>query len=194
VHVHDGFYFRAGLGPALFANASVTPPGDPQSVSVTGAGAALELAIGGTLQKGLVVGGGIYGADFPSPSYSQGSINANGGAAVVSSIGPFADWYVDPTNGFHVELGIGLGVVSAAQGTPTTSNGQTNTFPPKDESGNGISLFAGVGYEWWVADQLSLGVLARLQYVSASVEGSGDTQSSDTKVMMPAILASLTYH
>jgi hypothetical protein len=85
---------------------------------------------------------------------------------------------------------MGLGVISAAKGT---SGSGTTMFPPKDESGTGFMFMAGLGYEWWVADQLSLGLLARLQYISASVKGDGDTTSSDVKVLSPALLLTLTY-
>jgi hypothetical protein len=37
-------------------------------------------------------------------------------------------------------------------------------------------------------------VLGRLQYVSGSVKGSGDTSSTDVVVIIPALLATLTYH
>jgi hypothetical protein len=191
VRTHDGFYFRAGLGVALFAGGKVTPQAGilkGQDVDVSGAGPALELAFGGTLANGLVIGGGIYGASIPSPSYSVSGTTVGGGAAVISTIGPFIDWYVDKTSGFHVEASLGYAVISAAEGKDSPK------FPPKDQSGSGYSLLAGAGYEWWVGDQLSMGVLGRLQYVSGSVKGSGDTSSTDVVVIIPALLATLTYH
>jgi hypothetical protein len=112
---------------------------------------------------------------------------------VVSSIGPFADWYVDPDGGWHVEAAIGLAAIQAGKGTPTEIGGTSYTFPSDDESGTGVSLLAGVGYEWWVGEQVSMGMLARLQYVSGSVKATGDTESTSVKVVVPAILGTLTY-
>jgi hypothetical protein len=71
--------------------------------------------------------------------------------------------------------------------------GTSYTFPSDDESGTGVSLLAGVGYEWWVGEQVSMGMLARLQYVSGSVKATGDTESTSVKVVVPAILGTLTY-
>jgi hypothetical protein len=193
VRTHDGFYFRAGLGVALFAGGSVAPPGSTTNVSVSGAGPSLELAIGGTPWRGLVIGGGIYGMTAPGPTYSASGASLSGGAAVVSSIGPFADWYVDPEGGWHIQGVIGLAAIQAGKGTPTEIGGSSYTFPSDDESGTGISLLAGVGYEWWVGDQVSLGAIARIQYVGGSVKGSGDTDSTSVKLVVPAILGTLTY-
>lgn len=192
VRTHDGFYFRFGLGGGLLAGGTVSPPGF-LDISLSGGGIPVELAFGGTLPNGLVLGGGIYGISIPSPSYSNtNGVSANGGGAILSSIGPFVDWYPNPENGAHIEAAIGFAVVSAGKGTDT-NGGSVVPFPPKDESGNGFSLLLGGGYEWWVGEQLSLGLLARLQYVSASVQGSGDTTSSSVKTWIPALLGTLTY-
>jgi hypothetical protein len=117
-------------------------------------------------------------------------VSTGGGTSVVTSIGPFIDWYPQPTGGFHVEGAVGLGVITAAKG-----NGDNGlTFPANDQSGNAFSLLAGVGYELWVADHLSLGVLARLHYENGSVKASGDTDSTSVNTLIPAVLATLTYN
>jgi hypothetical protein len=189
VRRHDGFYFRAGLGAAFIADGNVRTPVAGPLVNMGGGAVAVELAFGGTLANGLVLGGGIYGASIPTPSYSAAGKSVDGGAAVISTVGPFADWYIDPTWGLHFQASIGYAVISAGEGSDPSLK-----FPPKDQSGGGYSLLAGAGYEWWVGDQLSFGVLARLHYVNGSVKGSGDSASSDVWVLMPAILATLTYH
>ena len=185
--VHDGFYFRGGLGVGSIVSGSVQPPRDPNEVSVSGVGPAVELAFGGTLPSGFVLGGGIYGVSVPSPSYSQKGVSVDGGSAVISSIGPFVDWYVDPANGFHVQAAIGYAVISAAKGNGTPS------FPPNDTSGSGYSLSLGVGYEWWIGEQWSFGLLARVQHVSGSVKASVDTDTTSVTVTVPALLATFTY-
>jgi len=186
-HLHDGFYFRGGLGVGFVASGTVTPPGDAGDVSLSGTGPALELAFGGAVSPGVVLGGGIYGASVPSPSYSQGGVSVDGGSAVISSLGPFIDWYPNPHEGFHVQASIGYAVVTASKGSGDIA------FPPKDQSGSGYSLLGGLGYEWWIADQLSFGVLARVQYVSASTKGSGDTDSTSVRFVVPALMGTITY-
>jgi hypothetical protein len=186
--MHDGFYFRAGLGVGAIVGGNVKPPRSTADVSISGAGPAVELAVGGTFPGGIVVGGGIYGVSIPSPSYSQGGASVDGGTAVISSLGPFVDWYLDPAKGFHLQAALGYAVISAAAGTGTPQ------FPPKDQKGAGYSVLVGLGYEWWVGDQLSLGLLARIQHVSGSVKADGDTDSTSVEATMPALMATLTYH
>jgi hypothetical protein len=197
VRRHDGFYFRGALGGGFVASGSFTPPaakGTPTDIGISGAGPAVDLAFGGTVYEGLVVGGGIFGASLPSPSYSASGLTANGGSATVSSLGPFADWYFDPTQGFHALAGIGYAVIAAAKGTPTATGGTTITMPDRDQSGSGVSLTGGVGYEWWVSDQWGLGVLARVQYVTGSVKGDGQSDSTSVQVLIPSVSLSATYN
>ncbi len=186
--LHDGFYFRGAVGFGTLASGSVTPPGGGGDVKLAGSGPAVELAFGGTLSSGLVVGGGIYGMSIGSPSYSRNSASVDGGAALVSTVGPFIDWYPNPAGGFHFQVSIGWAILSAGKGS------KTPTYPARDQSGNGFALLGGAGYEWWIADQWSLGVIARVQYASGSVKGDGDTDSTSVSLLMPALLVGVTYH
>jgi hypothetical protein len=198
VHLHDGFYFRGALGAGFVASGSFTPPssgkGASQDISVSGGGPSVDLALGATVYEGLVIGGGIFGADLPSPSYSASGITATGGSALVSSLGPFADWYFDPSSGFHALAGVGYAVIAASKGTPVSAGGATITIPDRDQGGSGISLVAGGGYEWWVSDQMSLGVLARVQYVTGSVKGDGAKDSTNVNVFIPSLALAITYN
>jgi hypothetical protein len=184
IRTHDGFYLQAALGASFFTGSNVSLPASGQDVGVSGTGAGLELAAGETVYRGVVVGGRIFGQSFASPSYSMSGISATGGKMSATSIGPFLDLYADPAGGWHGEAALGLAIINASKG---------DQFPAKDNSGNGFSLLAGVGYEWWIGDQLSLGVLGRLQYAQADVKGDGDTRSATVKLFTPALLASLTY-
>ena len=192
--VHDGFYFSASLGPGFVASGSTSPPGGSPSVNVSGAGLALELAVGGTIARGFALGGAIFGASVPSPSYSAMGASVNGGSALASSIGPFADWYFDPTKGLHAQLGIGYAVLKASKGNPTSVGGQTLVYPGSDQGGNGGALLVGMGYDFWVGDQTSLGFVARVQYVSGSVKGDGDSSYTGVQFVMPSAEMTVTYN
>jgi hypothetical protein len=191
--VHDGFYFSASLGPGFVASGTTSPPGGPD-VSLSGGGVALELAFGGTVARGLALGGAIFGASLPSPSYSAMGISANGGGAVISSVGPFADWYFDPTKGLHAQLGFGYAALKAGKGSPTSIGSTTITYPGADQGGNGGALLMGFGYDFWVGDELSLGFVARFQYVAGSVKADTDTTSTGVKVLMPSAEMTVTYN
>jgi hypothetical protein len=193
VHTHDGFYFSASVGPGVVASGSATSPGSPD-VTMSGAAVAFALAAGGTLTNGPSLGGAIFGARIPSPSYAANSVSVSGGSALFSAIGPFVDWYFDPHGGLHGQVGAGFAAIAAEKGSPQKVNGTTLTYPGADQSGTGAALLMGLGYDWWISDQSSLGALAHVQYVSGSVKADGDTTSTDVKALMTSIEISVTYN
>lgn len=189
--LHSGFYFRFGVGPGFIASGASKAPGQPD-VGISGIGVGVELAFGGTVAPGIVIGGGIYGTGIPSPSYSATvagtTTSASGGQAIASSIGPFIDYYFDPHQGLHLEGAIAYAVFTAGKGT------DQNQYPPQDQSGNGYSFIAGIGDEWWVSPHLSLGALLRFQYAAGSVKNSdGSGTSNDVDLFIPSLLGTLTY-
>src|SRR5579883_1357374 len=100
---HDGFYFRASLGPAFVATAFRTPTSSVSTASASG-----ELAFGGTPSPGLVIGGAIWWTAAPSTTATQGSIALPLDALVLYGVGPFIDWYPDPRGGLHFESGLAM--------------------------------------------------------------------------------------
>jgi len=150
-HRHDGFYFRIGLGIAYGqAKTSGTIAGTDLTAHYSGVGPAYELLFGGTVASGFVIGGGFVGQDIESPNTTIESNDPNvpstlnvSGALGVLSIGPFIDWFPDDTGGAHVGAMFGLGGVGL-----------------KDRSGNadiGVGGSVWTGYDFWIADQWSLG-------------------------------------
>jgi hypothetical protein len=133
----------------------------------------------------------IYGSSMPSPSYSYMGVSATGGQAVLSSIGPFADWYFDPTKGLHAQVAVGFAVIQAKAGTPD-SNG--NQVPLTDLSGNGASVMGGVGYDWWVSSQWSLGLLGRVQYVEGTLNDSNNSGKIDVQTVVASVLGTATFY
>jgi len=173
-----------GVGSASFTVKDDDPVG---SVDVTAVGPSLELAFGGTLARGLVLGGGIYGSSASSPEYESSNLGAksDGGAATLSMVGPFIDWYPSPASGFHVEAALGYSAFAAGKGDP---------YPGEDASGSGFGLVGGAGYELWVGDQWSIGALGRIQYFSGSVEGDDSGDSDDVSGTVLSLLLTATYH
>jgi hypothetical protein len=148
---HDGFYFRMGIGTGYGrAKTSGSIAGTSLTAHYEGAGPAFEFLFGGTPAKGFVVGGGLVGQDIWDPETTidsndpsvPSSLDVNGALGVLA-LGPFIDWFPDDTGGAHVGAMVGIGGIGL-----------------KDRSGNpdfglGGSLWA--GYDFWVADQWSLG-------------------------------------
>ncbi len=180
VRRHDGFYMRLGVGAAALA-------GEVGAVELGGAGLATEFALGGTVAPGLVVGGGSYPVFVPTTSYEFATgEKQDGDGTTVALIGPFVDYYINPAGGLHVQGSLGLN--SSALKAPSEL----------EQSGVGLGLMLGVGYEWWVGEQWSMGVLGRLTTTAShEVEGKVDgllTVKNDASFTTFGLLATFTYH
>jgi hypothetical protein len=168
-----------------------------------GAAWQLELAVGGTPAPGLVLGGGFWLANSVGNAsmYIEHNANINSwgskeaGSVSTWLLGPMLDWYVAPTGGFHLELGLGVGRVGIGEGGEVvqeclTSGGITtetcagNHIPPGSMNWLGLGAMLGVGYEFWVSKQLSLGFMARATHIG------GEKMAPWT----PGVLLTLTYN
>jgi len=178
---HDGFYLRMGLGLGYlsakdkleFSFGNATGGND---VTISGTGVSGEFALGGTVAPGLVLGGASQFGVFPKPKVSSGgqSVTADNGV-VLSSLGFLIDYYIDPKDGFHIQ---GLVGYATLQSTNSSNNSKTPS---------GLALSAGVGKEWWVGDEWSVGILGRVQYVNAKADYGVATEK--ITAFVPAVMA-----
>ena len=177
-NTHDGFYLQldAGLG---YLSSSADFAG--VSAKYSGLTFPTALLMGGTIGP-VVIGGGFITDYAPSPSVSVSSGGVTQSAQLTGvklylfSIGMFADFYPDPHGGLHFQPFIGWGGLQAEY------QGSTGSGP------SGLVLAAGVGYDWWVADEWSIGIMGRFGYAPLSNSGVGWT------TITPALLATFTYH
>jgi hypothetical protein len=198
-HRHNGFYLRLGLGLAAASSAA-----DAVSTSsdVNGAGVEmqsfavpLELALGGTPAPGFVIGVGSYGSIWPAP---QSTLKNNGhsfesqaGPVLVSSIGPFADYYFDPEKGLHAQIGAAF---ASATAKSSTDSGAAVRVPARDFSGTGGSVMVGLGWESWIGQEWSAGILGRVQYGEVELKSEGSSDKLPTSFLVLGALATFTYH
>jgi hypothetical protein len=148
-YLHDGFYYRAAAGPALSSLVATGPSGRTDLNGSTGG----MVLVGGTPSRGFVVGGGLtevaaYGR-FVGGVYDGAQVDVS-----EWKVGPFVDWYPDPTRGFHLGALTGLSV-SILRSTTNQSSAAL-----------GATIFG--GYDWWIGPQWSLGVLAAASGATAS--------------------------
>jgi hypothetical protein len=109
----------------------------------------------------------------------------------LSQIGPFIDYYFDPNGGGHIQASIGLGVADQGKGDLGAAY-----------TGTGLALMVGGGYEWWIGEEWSLGVLLRVQYLNLKGHPAEedveplDAEDIDVEApfLVPALLLSITYH
>jgi hypothetical protein len=177
-----------GLG---YATGTAEPDfsGAPE-IDLSGLAIPVELSLGGTVGRGVVLGVGSFGASIPTltleTSSDFGDLETETDA-VLSTIGPFIDVYPNPEQGLHIQAGVAYAVIAASE--------DDDELLGDDYAGGGFALMAGVGYEWWVGEQWSVGVLGRIQYASATLEAdSGDLPDSDVSLIVPAALFTATLH
>lgn len=176
VRTHDGFYLQltGGLG---YVSTSVSGGGDS-----TMGGLALDtsLMIGGSPMPGLAIGGGFFMDYMPSPSVSAGGMDVDIGLTsqyFLGILGLFADFYPDPADGLHFQAYAGWG------GLESSFDGNVGGSDP-----TGLVLSVAGGYDVWIGDELSAGVLLRFAYGALSNNG------IDGTTIAPAILGTLTYN
>lgn len=159
----------------------------------TGIGTASELALGGTVSRGLVLGGGIYSTSVLAwallPEDSGGPLpeELEPTSANFSLIGPFVDYYFDPRRGFHLQGALGL---AALTGLRFDQGGRMDT----DYTALGGGLMVGIGHEWWIGDEWSLGVLGRVTFAYVHGDDDDDVGWGHFVSTFPAVLATVTYH
>jgi hypothetical protein len=190
-YVHDGFYLRLAIGGGFVsASGTINSSSSVPDFTVKGGGVGFDLGIGGTVGKGIVIGGEYIFQQAVKPTVADsngntlGTSNANMNFGL---LGPFIDWYPDPEGGFHFGGTLGLAVLTASD--PNT--GDTTA------SDTGFGGAVGVGYDFWVAPEWSLGILGK--FMGGTVQNNNQTiagVSANEKFSVGAfsLLFSVLYH
>jgi hypothetical protein len=201
---HDGLYFRfaGGMGSAHDSMHSSGPLPTPfqfpfELTPLEGSGSAFsgvtELAFGLTPGPGVVLGVGAYTATIPRLKADVTDTNTGSYRFRLSQlavIGPFMDWYVSPEGGLHFQGSPGVATYVAGAG-----DAQRQGPLAQAHTAVGFGFMLGVGYEWWIGDQWSLGLLGRFMYGATSgSDASGNGLEWSHKTYVPALLISTTYH
>lgn len=196
---HNGFYLRLGLGGSRFGTSFASNFNRELRGSVEGSfdqgGIAVEIAIGGTPAPGLVIGGALYldgaigqpsSTDVKIDGVRAGSLTFD--RASLALFGPFVDYYIDPKLGFHLQGSLGLAWMAFGRATHAGSPAT------QDRSTGGLGFMLGGGYEWWIADQWSLGALLRFVYVSTESNDNEPERWRAKGFAVPEIMFGATYH
>lgn len=192
--LHDGFYLRVGSGFGSYQERIFHKMGtDEAHTTVTGMGTASELMIGGNISRRLVLGGGSWGttvlaSDVTVTKSDRGtSPNASdlSGTPSLTLFGPFLSYYCDPTGGLAFYGG--LGFASAREVDPAGAKFD------RDRVAIGGGGVLGIGYDWWVGDEWSIGVSGRAMSAIATRKIDGE-RLWHMVVASPAVLFTVTYH
>lgn len=185
---HDGFYLRIALGYAhLNAKSKLTESTPTRELELSGGGAVFQISIGGSPTPGFVIGGMLLGHAFAEPDveFDGGTTDeANNTTFSVSAIGPFLQYYFDPKSGFYLQ-----GFVGYVEAKTRYEIGGTD-YQSEDTTGIGFGF--GLGYDFWVGDQWSIGPEARLLY--AKIDYSGEGPDEEDTLVIPTLSFAATFH
>jgi hypothetical protein len=177
--VHDGFQFRGAVGFGYLSDTG------SNQASLHGWAPALEVYLGGTPVRGLAIGGFLNGASAIGPSATFNGTTVNFGTTDLTlvTLGPYIDYYPNPRKGFHI-----LGTLGFARLTASYNDGG---FAASD-SATGFTVGGGIGYDWWVGRDWSIGILGRFTFADTS-RNVGPVSVSDSTVL-PSVLFSFSYN
>jgi hypothetical protein len=168
-----GLYLGAIVGPAYSILKSSEPDG-----KLSGFGVGFDFLLGGSPARNLAIGGLLGATVTASPKFEQGDlrgtaedINMN-----VIRVGAFADYAF--VGDLHGMLSIEFDRLSYS--------GSEARLDLLDSNGLGASL--GLGYDFWVAQRFSLGVLGRFGYAFMKFD------DSKGHLLAPMVGMTLTFH
>jgi hypothetical protein len=176
-NTHDGFYMGMNLGLGYYSMSVGEGVGEGSFSGL--AVPTVSLALGGTLFQHLVIGGGIMFDYVPSPGIESGGMDVDFDVTqFLIGLGLYLDFYLDPAGGLHFPLFIGFGGVE----TSTEAGGVGGSDPV------GVMSYLGVGYDMFISDNWSVGVLGRF--------GLGFLSQNDVSatVIEPALLGTISWH
>ncbi len=179
---HDGFFARSESGLSFYwADVSGAAPRS----SIRGIGQSAVISIGGTPTRGLVLGGTMWTARI-DPVFVENDRRVipddDSVKLTLLRIGPFIDFYPDPVRGFHLQAAalLAIQIESDVKGNPI------------EPAALGPAVSIGLGYEWFMSGQFSLGLVARAALGQVAREPKAG--SEQMRWFLPDLSISGTYH
>jgi hypothetical protein len=183
--LHDGFFARSDVALAFFSAIVRGSGASGRRTGIRGIGQSQGVSIGGTPDRGLVLGGSLWAARIDPVFVEDGKTIVPDDDSVkitLARVGPFLDWYPDPSRGFHTNA-------SAAFTIQIESDAKGHAVKP---AAVGAALSVGTGYDWFVSSQLSIGLLGRVAFgreIRRPLEG-----EQRMTWFVPELAFSATYH
>jgi hypothetical protein len=147
--------------------------------------------VGGTLPHGFVVGGALWDIHFASPAVelppggpgctTDCNVKLTSKPLNLFLLGPYFAWFPAPRSGWNLDATVGF-AVSNFQG------GGDDKVDLDYWETHGVGVSVGGGYDFWIANQWSLGVQARISWLS------GSDRDHDFSSVLPGLAADVTFH
>jgi hypothetical protein len=177
---------QLGLGLSGIAGGFDDFSDGTKSIAFVGGSGSFHVAIGGTVDPGLVVGATLHSiTPFQLRVREDGDTHSTG-TTDIALLGAFVDWYFKPEKGFHLQGAIGPSFA--------TLKGNGRYFADDDFSGTGAGMMVGFGYEAFVSKDWSLGGLAQLQIGGVRLKGDDTDEKFDLGYAAPSLLFNATFH
>ena len=183
--LHDGFFLRSEPSLAFFRAVVWGSSTETRRSGIRGIGQGAGISLGGTPARGLVVGGTVWTARIDPVFIEDGqTVSPDDDSVKVTllRLGPFLDFYPDPSRGFHV-------VTAAALTVQVESDVKGNGVEP---AAIGAAFSIGPGYEWFIMNEISLGLLGRVS-VGRLVRTPNDGPEQILWII-PELALTATYH
>lgn len=196
---HGGFYLRLAGGIGFGSDGAESgdsfenpKSGDPARYDARASGFAYatEIAVGFTALPGTVIGAGVYTVTLPSPTAGDVNLSPADYDFEVSQLALFAphlDFYPMPERGLHFQAGVGVATLVMGQAIPTQGP------DARAHTAVGPGFMLGIGHEWFVGPEWSMGLCARMLYAWSS---GTDPESVDWShnTVAPTLMITATYH
>ena len=176
--MHNGFYLRGSFGGGGFWPRITDRSDSVTRFSLSGSTPSLNLEAmaGASPADGFALGGGVAWAGGTS------GLTGDGVESSVSSLllGVFFDAFPRPNAGMHLGAMAGYAMHLI------------DDHPSGVKRADGLGGAAWLGYDWWVSDELSAGLMLRFNGgVTQGDEGTGSLRVSSTGL---SLLATALYH
>jgi hypothetical protein len=170
-----------GFGPGRYSEAS----SGVDQMRMNGAVVSIALRLGGTLFPGFVLGGGFVSNQMVNPKFKDlrtgETFSGSDNSLDLGEFQVFALYYPMPSRGLHFLLSAGYGTLSVSDG-----------YTSRDLDMEGLVLGGGVGYDFWVSSQWSLGPAFVLTY--GMLDGKNDELDRSGTFSAPVLAFTATYH
>jgi hypothetical protein len=171
---HDGWYVRFGFNAGYAWDRAEF---EATSTTSKGAGGFIDYAFGGNLSDHVVLAFAhhTFGVFSPATAVEDTELETDH-TAFYQVLGMLLDYYPDPTGGWHVTLTLGIGDADIQN-------------RDNESTGTGVGLALGGGHDFWIGEQWSLGLGARLIYIAGAEDDFGNHRA-----VIPMLAFSALYH
>jgi hypothetical protein len=169
--------------------------GAPSSASLNGIVVGMNFAVGYTIVAGLALAAeaGVWGGAATLEGDAPGSVSTSTSQSY-EHFGLLADWYVDPKQGWHLQAGVGFAGITPSSdiqvGPVLTAPNTYTTISVGSQSGMLVGF--GAGWEGFVSDRWSAGVLLRLDAAWGSDNSQGVQTSAS--LVVPSVRLTFTFN